>query len=94
MEPGNPVFVILENEDGTTSRLYTSSTGNQSDLTDDQLDDIILQILQTFPEFGRRMIDGHLRYLGHLVPCSCIQASYCRVNGPPVASFGVRRIKR
>jgi hypothetical protein len=94
VEPGEPVYVDFENDDGTITRLYTSSSGSQSDLSDDQLDSIMLQILHSFPDFGRRMIDGHLRYLGHQVPRSRIQASYARVNGPPVAAFGVRRIKR
>lgn len=94
VQAGEPVYVEFENQDGSTSRIYTSSTGSQSDLTDAQLDSIMLQILQSYPDFGRRMIDGHLRYLGHHVPRSRIQASYGRVNGPPVAAFGVRRIKR
>jgi hypothetical protein len=94
VEPGDPVYVDFENDDGTIMRIYTSSTGAQSDLTDQQLDAIMLQILLSFPDYGRRMIDGHLRYLGHRVPRSRIQASYARVNGPPVAAFGIRRIKR
>jgi hypothetical protein len=54
----------------------------------------MLEILQMFPTFGRRMIDGHLQYLGHHVPRKRLQASYARVNGPPVSAFGVRSITR
>jgi hypothetical protein len=42
-------------------------------------------ILEIFPTFGRRMIAGHLRQLGHRVPTSRIRDSYYRVHGPPVS---------
>src|SRR5271170_3894100 len=94
VQPGDPVYVDFVDIDGNSTRIYTSSTGSQSELTDDQLDESMLQILHAFPTFGRRLIDGHLHHLGHHVPRSRIQASYARVNGPPVSAFGVRRIKR
>jgi len=95
-EPGNAVYVEFEDLDGNTSRYYTgaSSSSSHSSLSDDELDSIMLQILTSFPTFGRRMIDGHLRYLGHHVPRSRLQASYARVHGPPVSAFGLRRIQR
>lgn len=83
-EPGQPVYVEFENEDGTRTRYYTSSTSPQTQLPDAELDVIMLQILNSFPSFGRRMIDGHLKYLGIHVPRSRIQASYARVHGPPL----------
>jgi hypothetical protein len=94
VQPGDPVYVNFLDNNGNTHRIYTSSTASQSGLTDDQLDDIMLQILQTFPSIGHRMIDGNLHYFGHHVPCSRVQASYARVNGPPISAFGVRRITR
>lgn len=93
-EPGEAVYVDLEDEDGNTHRYYTSSTSSQSALSDSELDEIMSQILNSFPSFGRRMIDGHLKYLGHQVPRARIQQSYARVHGPPVSAFGVRRIQR
>lgn len=94
VQPGDPVYVNFTSEDGQEFRLYTSSTGSQSDLSDDQLDAIMVQILNSFPTFGQRMIEGHLQYLGHHIPRRRIQESYARVHGPPVAAFGLRRIQR
>lgn len=95
-EPGDPVYVDFMDNDGNEQRYYTGlghSTA-ESDLSDDELDGIMEQILAAFPTFGRRMIDGELRFMGHIVPRSRIQASYGRVYGPPVNAFGVRRIQR
>ena len=39
------------------------------------------------------MIDGHLRFLGHHIPCSRIQGSYARVHGAPSSGFGPRHIQ-
>jgi hypothetical protein len=94
VEPGPPVYVDYHHEDGEVYRFYTSSTGASSDLTDDELDSLITEIVQRFPNFGRRMIDGHLKHLGHHVPRSRIQAAYLRIHGPPAASFGRTRIQR
>lgn len=94
VEPGAPVYIEFEDQDGNQRRFYTSSTGLHSVLSDDDLDIIMLQILNSFPSFGRRMIDGHLKYLGYHIPRSRVQASYARVHGPPVSAFGVRRIQR
>jgi len=64
-----------------------------SELSDDDLDDIISQIVKIFPNFGRCMIDGHLRHLGHYVPRSHIQASCAHVHGAPASSFGPHHIQ-
>lgn len=94
VEPGEAVYTTFTDSEGHTMRIYTSSTGAQSSLTNDELDEIVLKILNMFPSFGRRMIDGHLHHLGHHVPRRRIQESYARVNGPPVSAFGLRRIQR
>jgi hypothetical protein len=93
-EPGPPVYVEYEHEDRSTHRFYSPSTNHTSDLTDDHLDAIMSQIIEIFPNYGRRMIDGHLKHLGHRVPRSRVQASYARVHGAPASSFGPRRIQR
>ncbi|KAJ3473525.1 hypothetical protein NLI96_g12960 [Meripilus lineatus] len=95
VDPGIPVYVEFhDTESGQTYRWYTSSTGLQSVLTDDELDGIMLELLNSFPTFGRRMIEGHFLHLGHNVPRRRLQASYARINGPAISAFGVRRIQR
>ena len=93
VEPGPPVYVDYEGEDGTVMRCYTSSTAPTSDLMDDELDEIMHQTLEHFPFFGRRMIQGHFQSLGHRVPRSRLLESYTRVHGAPMNIFGSRRIQ-
>jgi len=92
----DPVYVVFEDEEGISWRYYTGSVQNSSHstLSDDELDGVMIQILNSFPSFGRRMIDGHLKFLGYNIPRSRLQASYARVHGPPVSAFGIRRIQR
>jgi hypothetical protein len=92
--PGEPVYIDYVHEDGTIDRIYRSSSGASSTITDEELDNIMVYILDAFPSFGRRMIDGHLKHLGHHIPRSRVQASYARVHGAPTSSFGARRIAR
>ena len=94
VEPGHPVYVDYEAEDGTKHHCYTSSTRSMSDLSDEELDNVTRQIIETFPDFGRRMIDGHLKFMGIRVPRARLQASYLRIHGPPSSMFGARRIQR
>ena len=92
MEPGLPVYVDHINEEGTTICFWTASTGSVSILSDEDLDTMTRQILETFPNFRRRMIDGHFKHLGHRVPHRRLQESYTRVHGPPLGTFGPRCI--
>ena len=94
VEPGPPVYVDYTDPDGNVTRIYRSSTRATTDISDGELDELMTSILQAFPSLGRRMIDGHLRYLGHLIPRPRIQASYARVHGAPSMGFGPRRIQR
>jgi len=94
VEPGTPVYVDFEQDDGSISRIYRSSSSSISVLPDEELDDIMAYILSAFPSFGRRMIDGHLKHLGHRISRARIQSSYARVHGQPSGSFGPRRIER
>lgn len=83
-EPGPPVCVTYEDPDtGEILRFYRSSTTPMSTLTDPELDEIMRHILEMFPDFGRRMIQGHLESLGHRVPRERLRDSYERVHGPP-----------
>jgi hypothetical protein len=94
VEPGHPVFVEVEDEDGTVHLHHTSSTSTMTDMSDEEIDDITRQIVEAFPTFGRRLIEGHFRAAGYRIPRSRQLASYFRVNGPPASTFGVRRIER
>lgn len=92
--PGPPVYIEHANlETGETVRAYTSPALAVSDLTDDELDNIIHHILDIFPTFGRRMIDGYLRNSGHRVPRERVRNSYMRVHGAP-PTFNNRPIQR
>ena len=93
-EPGPPVYIKYEHGDGSTFKFYGGGNDPLTELSDDDLDEITSQIIELFPNFGRRMIDGHLRHLGHHVPRSRVQESYARVHGAPASSFGPRRIQR
>ncbi|KAK7019381.1 hypothetical protein VNI00_018094 [Paramarasmius palmivorus] len=92
-EPGHPVYVEQTNADGTVSRTYTSSTAAVSNLSDDDLDQLVFDFLRTFRNFGLRMIRGRLLADGHRVPRSRIKASFLHVNGTPNV-FGHREIHR
>lgn len=83
-EPCPPVYTTFHDpETGHTMRLYRSSTAPVSVLSNDELDAILSHILTVFPDFGRRMIHGHLVHLGHHVPRQRIRESYERVSGSP-----------
>ncbi|KAK7037429.1 hypothetical protein VNI00_011180 [Paramarasmius palmivorus] len=94
VEPCPPVYVEFEDpETGERLRFYKSSTAPMSTLADDELDTVITHILEIFPAFGRRMIDGHLQHLGHRVPRERIRASYERVVGSQ-AHLTAREVQR
>jgi hypothetical protein len=93
VEPCPPVFARYETEDGSIHTIHSSSTAPMSAISDDELDAIIRGILDTFPDFGRRMLNGHLRHLGYRIPRSRLQESYLRVHGPPPLCHR-RRIER
>jgi hypothetical protein len=94
--PGEPVYVDVVDEDGRQFRVFASKnpTSRLSDISDTELDELVLYIITAFPAFGRRMIDGHLKYMGQRVPRARVEASYSRVVGVPRQGFGVRRIER
>ncbi|KAL0577858.1 hypothetical protein V5O48_004130 [Marasmius crinis-equi] len=94
VQPGEPVYVEFETEEGLVMRVYRSSTGAVSDISDANLDSAVQSIIEAFPSFGRRLIQGHLKFMGIHIPRSRVQASYARVVGLPTQTFGVRRISR
>ncbi len=93
--PGHPVFTDEELPNGQTLRTFhPGSASNLSDLTDDQIDQLILSIYYQFPSFGRRMLDGYLLELGHRVPRRQLEEAYHRVIGPPTRTFAPQRLVR
>ncbi|KAL7277987.1 hypothetical protein ACG7TL_007940 [Trametes sanguinea] len=93
VSPGPPVFSTLQDPSGTSLNVHTTLTTPVSTLTDEMLDRTVADILTSFPNFGRRMIVGHLRSQGHHVPERRVAEAYVRVRGAP-AIFGRRIIVR
>lgn len=93
--PGDPVYTIIEDLDGNQIRYYTPQNPSQrtSNLSQEQLDAMLVDILISFPEFGRNMAEGDFRAQGYHISRSELRESYQRVQGGP-AILGRRRIRR
>jgi hypothetical protein len=65
-----------------------------SDISDEDLDRLVTEILLIAPSYGRRMIDGALRSRGIRVAIRRITASYRRVHGPPASFFDRHLVRR
>jgi hypothetical protein len=95
LDPGEPPYRdTLVN--GEVVRIWIGCIRHTrlSNISDDQLDGILYEILRDFPRFGRRMIDGRLRSLDIRVPRLRLCESYLRVHGPPPSLSNRRRIQR
>ncbi|KAF5381556.1 hypothetical protein D9615_005527 [Tricholomella constricta] len=93
--PGPPVYTDVQHTNGSIERIFSS--GVSSDLlqiSDAELDQVMLNIYEQFPSFRRRMIDGYLLRIGEHVPRQRILDSYLRVIGPTTSTFATRRIQR
>ncbi|KAL0564992.1 hypothetical protein V5O48_017044, partial [Marasmius crinis-equi] len=88
---GQPVYIDFEVDD-TVIQLYQSSSGAQTDINDDKLDEVMAEIVVSFPSFGRRLIHGHLKYMGLHIPRSRVEDSYRCIIGAPLHSFGIQCI--
>ncbi|KAK7006659.1 hypothetical protein R3P38DRAFT_3601324 [Favolaschia claudopus] len=93
IQPGAPVFQSRTNEQGQVEVVHTSTAPPVSVISDADLDQLVASTLEVFPQFGRRMIRGHLKSQGYRIPRDRITASYLRVHGAP-AIFGDRQISR
>lgn len=93
VEAGARVYVELIQDDGTTSREYTSSTPRMSEFSDEQLDQAVALILQSFPNYGRVLMAGALFAQGLRVSSARVRTSLARVRGVPM-TFGSRRLHR
>ena len=93
--PGPPVYIETTDETGNIIRTYHPGTcSDLSNLTDLELDQLLLDIHTQFPSFGRRLLDGCLLQMGHRVPKQRLKLSYSRVVGPSDHHFGPRRLYR
>jgi hypothetical protein len=94
VEPGTAPFSVLQDPDGSVTRVHNPTSAATSNLTDEELDTILVSILEVFPLFGRRMIMGRLKAMGHQVTRQRVCDSYVRVHGIPAGVFGDRAIHR
>ena len=86
-EPGPSVYTEQEQNDGSVKCVHSAgSCSNLSQATDEELDVILIQ---QFPSFGKKMIDGYLMALGERVPRRRIEESYLRVIGPSTTSLAI-----
>jgi hypothetical protein len=92
-EVGPPVYVEVEDADGIISKQYTSTGPRMTEITDEELDGVVSEILQDFPNFGQSMIAGSLSAMGIRVPSARQRESRLRVHGAP-GVFSVRRLER
>ncbi|KAK6995573.1 hypothetical protein R3P38DRAFT_3407633 [Favolaschia claudopus] len=88
VQPGAPVFQSRTNSNGELEIVHTSTA---PPVSNEELDLLLSETLEVFPQFGRRMIRGHLKSQGYRIPRDRITASYLRVHGAP-AIFGDRQI--
>ena len=82
-QPCPPVAVYHNGDNGSRTVEYTSYTPAMANLTDDQLDRFLINILEIFPSFGRQMIAAQFQVYGYRVSRKRIHDSYLRVVGPP-----------
>ena len=92
---GQAPFLDHEHFDGNVVRVWNGPIRHTrlTDISDENLDRVVSQILTLSPHFGRRMIDGALKSRGLHVSLRRIVDSYRRVHGPSVGLVN-RRISR
>lgn len=88
-----PVFENHIQPDGEVIQYRNEPPPRPQQVTDEELDAIIREILERFPLYGRSMLDGQLNSMGYNITRARARASYGRVNGVPHV-FGDRRIHR
>jgi hypothetical protein len=97
LEPELPLPLTLPQEvvvNATSVAQYSvSSTAALSTMTDDELDNLLLQLKTHFRRAGITMLDGMLRQQGHRVPRDRIRASLLRID-PVHRVFNRIRIRR
>lgn len=92
-QPGDPVFTRVEDPSGNVVIRHNPTHLQTTNISDEHLDEVMHEILTTFPNFGQQMIAGHLASKGYRATRDRVRSSYRRVHGAP-AAFGRRRIQR
>lgn len=67
---------------------HPGTCSDLSNLTDLELDQLLLDIHTQFPSFGCWLLDGCLLQMGHWVPKQRLKLSYLHVVGPSDCQFG------
>ncbi|KAJ6576307.1 hypothetical protein B0H10DRAFT_2345705 [Mycena sp. CBHHK59/15] len=79
VEPGVPVFQMQVDAQGAVETVHRSTAPPVSDVSNAELDRLVSSTLEIFPQFGRRMIRGHLKSQGYRIPRERITLSYLRM---------------
>jgi hypothetical protein len=91
--PGTPLFSESTLDDGSLVRVWRPRSQNFSPMSDAELDAVVFDILQNFPNYGRAMVTAELVRRGHQVQGRRIREAYVRVHGAPRV-WGQRNIPR
>lgn len=79
-QDGNPDEYLANPDSITEPAPISSYTGPVSNLSDDDLDGLLLRLRRHFRRAGITMFDGMLRRLGHRVPRERIRQSLIRID--------------
>ncbi len=92
---GEPVYVDEFDETGGRIGRRYQGRGRPptTNLTDEQLDNLLSECLRDFPQFGRHKIAGWLRDRGHHVTDDRLREVYVHVHGA-LGVFGNRSVHR
>ncbi|KAK7060964.1 hypothetical protein VNI00_000699 [Paramarasmius palmivorus] len=91
LDPSIPVPEHLPND--VQAHPPSASSGYLSDISDNELDDLIHRLRSHYSRAGIRILDGMLRRLGHIVPYERIRLSLSRID-PVHRVFDRIRIRR
>jgi hypothetical protein len=91
--PGRPLFTQEALDDGSFTRIWRSRSQDFSPISDTDLDALVFEILQSFPNYGRSMLIAELLRRGHTVQRRRVREAYVRVHGAP-RPWGRRNIPR
>ena len=96
LDPNLPILAHIpafDSNSSVTTHRVVSFTGPLSDICDDALDNLIVQLRSHFRRAGLSMLDGMLRRLGHRLPRERIRESLMRID-PVQRVFQRIRIRR
>ncbi|KAG8786488.1 hypothetical protein FRC12_016506 [Ceratobasidium sp. 428] len=92
-QPSHPVRQIVATEDGRLQEIYVPPTRNFSDISDNELLDLVAEALVVFPYFGNKLMAGYLKSQNYIIPRDRVRWALQEVRGAP-GIFGARRIHR